>query len=243
MPLPRRTLLAAAPALALAACGAAGTSQAAVDARLIVTAITPVAQSARGLGAAPATVGLIDQSLATARSESAALALQYAPGLLDTQAFYLSARSLLQALSGVAGLPPSALTQVAAAQALLPTFSAILNLQDPGPPPRMAPDQARLVLRGTEVAAPVSLPAPALPVAASPPLPARAQQPVAPAAGHAAGAVPVGRFHISADEINGRLAYEFSDHGEVLERGVVADLGVLNARYAAFKQQRLRDSP
>jgi hypothetical protein len=244
MPLSRRAILAAAPAAALAGCGAPGTTQAALDARLIVTAITPLAQSARSLGAPPATLGLIDQSLATARSESAALALQYVPGPLDTQAFYLSARSLLLALSGVPGLPPAALTQIAAAQALLPTFTAILNVQDTGPAPKMSADQARLVLRGSDVAAPVSPPAPALPAAPSPPVAARAQ-PVAPAATAtaAASAAPAGRFHIAADEVNGRLNYEFYDHGQLLEQGVVANLGVLYGKFADFKRQRLREAP
>jgi hypothetical protein len=239
MPLPRRAFLAAALAAALAGCGAPGVTQAALDARLIVTAITPLAQSARSLGAAPATLGLIDQSLATARGESAALALQYAPGLLDIQAFYLSARSLLLALSGVPGQPPAALTQIAAAQALLPTFTAILNVEDTGPPPKMSAEQARLVLRGTEVAAPASPPAPAPPAAPTPPISVHTQPPAI----AAAGAAPAGRFHISADEINGRISYEFADHGQVLEQGVVANLGLLDGRYAAFKRQRLRDAP
>ena len=154
----------------LAGCfGKPGMTQAAQDAQLIVTAVTPVAHAASA--AAPsATVAAINRSLATATAEATVLAGQYTPGLLDTQEFYVAARDLLQALGTVDGLPPAALGVIDACTALLPTFAAVVGATLAAPTPKMSPDQARLMLRGTEAAA-VTTPAAAETMAPPPPPP------------------------------------------------------------------------
>jgi hypothetical protein len=237
MPLPRRAFLAAAPALALAACGTQGASQAAQDARLIVSAITPVANSAASLGAAPDLVTVINRSLATATGEAGTLGTQYAPSLLDTQAFFLAISTLLQALGSITNLPPSGRNIVDAATSLLPTFTVILGPPSVAPPPKMPADQARLILRGTQYGVATPNPAPS-PPALSPSVAA----PAVPVPTPAPASPP--RFHLTADDVGGgQVRYSFYDGGQVIESGVAPSFSVLEARFAVFKAQRQQLKP
>jgi hypothetical protein len=223
-----------APTLALGACfGKAGSSQAAIDAQLIVTGVTPVAQNVGALGAEPTKVAVINQTLAMARSEATALNRQYTPGLLDVQQFYAAAQILLGTLGSIPRLPPSSVNIVDAATALLPTFAAVDNLPPPAGVSTMSADQARLILGGVSVAAAApaapQVDTPAQPVAAAPRAPTQA--PGAP------------RFHLSADDVDNGIYYEFSDKGQVLDKGQVPTMRVLEARFAAFKKRRLQEAP
>jgi len=217
----------------LGACyGKAGSSQAAIDAQLIVTGVTPVAQSVTARGAEPTKVAVINQTLAMARSEATVLNRQFTPGLLDVQQFYAAAQILLGTLGSIPNLPPSSANVVDAATALLPTFAAVDNLPPPSGTSTMSADQARLVLSGASVAS----------VAPTPPQVNTSAQPVA-AATRAPTPPGAPRFHLSADDGDDGIRYEFSDRGQVLDRGQVPTMRLLEARFAAFKQLRLREAP
>jgi hypothetical protein len=229
-------LLVLTPALLLGGCfGNFGNSEPAQDARLIVAAVTPVVQSAGSAGASPATVASLAANLATMRGEASTMATEYAPGLLDVQEFFDAAQDLLRTLSGLNGLPPASVGVVDAAIALLPNFGAIAERQT-NLPARMTPQQARLVLQNGQATATVTAPGPA-PAVASPPPPPAVATPVAAAAPRG------GRFHLSMNDFDGKVHYEFWDNGRVVETGNVATLSVLEARYSAFKQQRLQQAP
>jgi hypothetical protein len=225
----RRALLAMTQACLLAGCfGNTGMSPPAQDARLIVSAITPVAESAGGLGATPATVARINQNLATMRGEAATMATEYSPGQLDVQEFFDATQTLLQLLGGLNGLPPASVGVVDAATALLPGFAGIAERQ-PSLTARMTPEQARLLLQNARTK---TTTAPAL---APPPVPLPAAAPVSVPRG--------GRFHLSANDFDGMVHYEFWDSGQVIEIGTVASLAALETRFAAFKRQRLQQAP
>jgi hypothetical protein len=211
--------------LALTGCfGNTGMFPAAQDAQLIVKSLIPIANS---LDAPPATLSLINRNLATATSESAALAHQFAPNLLDVQEFYGAAQTLLTTLSALPNLPAQSIGVVDAATALLPTFTAVDGSRPPPGPFKMSAEQARALLGAAPVvaASPVAPPAVAVPIVASVPPPPRA-----PAAA---------RFHMAADDLGSGFHYEFSDGGQVMETGQAPNLRAVEARFDAFKKQRL----
>ncbi len=217
--------------VALTACsGQTGLFPAAQDAQLIVKNVSPVAESIGALGASAATVAVVTQNLTQARRESAALDHQFSPNLLDVQQFYGAAQTLLATLSAVPGLPPQSVDVVDAATALLPTFPAVDSSPPPPGPFKMSVAQARVLLGG---ASSVAAPAP----------PARPEPVVTVAPAPAPRLASAPRFHMSIDDLGEAFRYEFSDRGQVMDKGQLATLRLVEARFEAFKKDRLAQKP